>query len=79
MYLYIYIHIHLQILSNKYILDINIAHHLTIYLTAAPSRCIQRDGGLSTVHYSCRLRVYLSEEGVQKTFPDPGYLRSAIY
>ena len=77
--MYIYIHIHLQILSNKYILYIHIAHHLTIYLTTAPSRCIQRDGGLSTLRYSRRLWVYLSEEGVQKTFPDPGYLRSAIY
>ena len=37
---------------------------------------IGRDGGLSTLCHSCGLRVCLSEEGVRKTFPGPGYLRS---
>ena len=27
-----------------------------------------------SVCHSCRLQLYLSQEGVQKTFPDPGYL-----
>ena len=58
---------------------IYICIQLTIYLATAQSRCIRRDRGLSTLCYSCRLRVYLSDEGVGKTFPDPGYLRSATY
>ena len=49
------------------------------FLATPQSQClmmIERDGSLSTLCHSCGLWAYVSEEGVQKTFPGPGYLNS---
>ena len=71
-------------ICNKYlhinILYIYIYTYSSPFLLATPqSQCLMvigRDGGLSNLCHSCGLWAYVSEEGVQKTFPGPGYLSS---
>ena len=71
-------------ICNKYlhinILYIYIYTYSSPFLLATPqSQCLMvmgRDGGLSNLCHSCGLWAYVSEEGVQKTFPGPGCLSS---